>query len=335
MNIELLKNVRKEEIVRHITFLLKDSSPSDAKSEICNNFQKINSNIKKKLECIMKTTSISVQTIRAELSIPRQPLIGENAIEFGVFLQQIHSPANLRIIINFETVDYDKMRDEIKKHPNISHMLEIKPHTDKSIDEDMNEYESSATLYLPTIPKILNVIEDVMLDISLYHTLIGENKIQDFNKIKTDHIKECQLQAENWNTDEHKEYISIAGYYKNADTDNFDTLGYVNCWISLAKKVLGMDKLPIKPISEQLCRHIKYKQLNREKICNDYANLSSGKYYLVRVDRIPETDKVKSQLLPLFGGEKLKVGKTRFYSIDKISVFKNLETFVSFFIVEK
>ena len=339
MNTELLKNTKKGEIVRYITFLLKDNSPSDVKNEICNSFDKINAGIKKKLESIMKTTLISVQTVRAERSIPVQPLIDENAIEFGVFLEQIEDPANLRIIINFETVDANKMSDEIKKHPDISHIVEIKyshtDHTDKSASRDMNKYDSSATLYLPTIPKILNVIEDVLLDISLYNTLIGKDKIADFNKIKIDHIKEWKLQSENWNTKEHKEYISIAGYYKGADSDSFDAQGYVDCWISLAKKTLGIDKLPVKPISEQLCRHIKYQQLNKEKIYSDYENLSQGKYYLVRIDKVPRKNKVKSQLLPLFGGKKLTVGRTKFYSIDKIYVFKNLETYVSFFIVEK
>ena len=285
----------------------------------------------------MKTTAISPRTTVAALSVPSHPLIDsdKDPVEIGTALEQI-CPKELRIIINFETVDSYEVNNEIRKRPEISHIVEIKySHLDENMDEGLNKYESSATLHLPTIPKILNVIEDVLLDISLYHTLIGEHKIQGFDKVKTEHINEWKLDAEDWNTKKNKEYISIAGYYRNASTDKFDALGYVNCWTSLAKKVLGTDELPIKSISEQLHRHFRYHQLDKEKIYKNYEKLNSGRYYLVRVDRIPKSDKTKSQLLPLFGGEKLIVGKTRFYPIGTISVFNNLEMYVSFFIVEK
>lgn len=338
MTTELLKNVKKE--VRDITFLLKDTSPSEAKSEICNNLAMINSNIKKKLETIMNKTATNVRNIVVERSKPHQPLIEEknDVIELGVILNRILDPENLRIIINFEAVHIDNVNDAIRKDPNRSHIIEIKHGTANNITDDMNNYESSATLYLPKTSKILSVIEDVMLDISLYHTFIGANeKIPGFNRIKIEHIKEWGLKAENWDTETHKEYVSIAGYYKKADADDFDALNYVHCWISLAKKVLGTDKLPIKPITEQLSRHRKHGQLNIKNICIEYDKLFPGKYYLVRVDRVPKTSRAQSQLLPLFGGsgEKLTVGKTRFYLINEISVFKNLETYVSFFIVEK
>jgi hypothetical protein len=336
MSLSLLKNVKKGEIVRCITFLLRNTSPHDAKREICNNLQKINSDMKKKLELIMNMTATNVKTIRVEQSIPVQPIISDvNAIEIGPVMDTIHNVDKLRIIINFENIDPQNLNDAINKYPNISHIVEIKHTSENTTGNDMNGFESSATLYLPTIPQILSVIEDVMLDISLYYTLIGDKSIEKFDAKKINHIKEYGLNSENWNAQQQKEYISLAGYFKGESINKFDALGYVDCWISLAKKVLNTDELPIKPIAEQLKRHIKYRQLSDTTISSDYNKLDKGKYYLIRLDRIPKNGKTQSQLLSLFGGTKLTVGKTKFYPIDKVSVFKDLEHCVSFFIVEK
>ena len=207
-----------------------------------------------------------------------------------------------------------------------THLVDIS-FMENNVQNNLNSIENScATVCISSLTKVYRIIEDVMLDISMCNTLIEGYKNftlkekRDFSKYKIQHIKHCKLGSENWNVNQNKNYISLAGYFWN--NNEFDYLGYVKCWFALRKEIFHTEENSLKiPIETQLRKYVDFGELPLNRIKRIYQDLPEGEYVLARMYRIPKTEKMRKTLLTKFGGKKLKRGAIKILPKIKNSFF--------------
>ncbi|GHT36879.1 hypothetical protein AGMMS49574_29200 [Bacteroidia bacterium] len=325
-----IDNVKKDPINRELTVILKGKSPKIL-NDFCDRFNKVNRNISSRLDQMMKLTRIVPRRVTLTQSSPFKPFINENS-EFDI--DAIGDPSNLRIILNFESIDGKYINDSIIGK-NISHLVEISL-IDHS-NNDLNSYESSsATIYVSSteVDKICKIIEDIMIDISMFNTFFNDNnsisleKKRDFSYVKVAYAVKQKLSSTEWDVNRNKGYISLAGYFW--DKGKFNIGGYCNCWDEIKKE---MDVInDILPVKAQLKKHTSYHQLPVNKIEKEYNLLEPGEYVLARITKVPNKEKSYELLRTLFGGSKVRVGKVRLFPKNmKILYSNNLKQYITLY----
>ncbi|MEB3373846.1 hypothetical protein SFC43_13340 [Bacteroides sp. CR5/BHMF/2] len=142
--------------------------------------------------------------------------------------------------------------------------------------------------------KAFKIIEDVMLDIVMYNSLIAPNydstieAKRAFSQMKINFINKLKLHSEDWNTDKHKGYIAIAGYFWNKDY--FDYAEYINCWLKIKQELFQEDEivLVVYSLREQLKRYVDVGELSIRKVEKMFEKLPKGEYLLVRLFKVPK-----------------------------------------------
>lgn len=336
----LISTLKKEEVKRDVTFVLKSQSDSMSsksyKREICNQFHTINNNLNKRLEVIANISKFYPVRLNVNLTSPAWPLFNDDISE--VF-NQLVDPTNLRILVNFEDVNLESLNNSILGSQKISHLVEVSFQDDRN--HDLNDFESpSSSVYVSSVKKAVRIIGDIMFDIAMYYTVLDNSRISDiesrrnFSYAKVNLIKKENLKSEDWNVKRNKGYIALAGYFW--DGRDFKYKEYLELWESIAKDFKSPSGIMETPdINSQLKRHIEYGELPINKILKKYSILDKGEYFLVRVIKIPKRIKTQASLLVLLGGSKLKRGKIRIFEMNKLVLFKNYNNYVSIFKITK
>ncbi len=345
-----LQYLKKETIIREISLIINtygdDKKKDDIKDEFFNGFDEINSNLIYRINEIIEVCGLNPILIRARKASPNIPLFdGDIENYFG----ELSDPSNLRIIINLEKIKEEEIHESISKQP-ISHLVEICLFDDYEKDNDnlvnfkvptTRLYPAPKQLTQSVVNKVNRIIEDVLLDISLYHTLIVSHHKDDlefrrkFSQLKVEYVKKKKI-AEGkktiWNSENKKGYLSLAGYFWK--DDKFDVKGYVDSWIELRNELFGSE-IGIPSIEEQIKRHTDEKKLSSKKYVRLYEELPPGQYFFARIYKKPNSNQL-CILQALFGGKgKPEIGNTRFFHYDRITDFNKVKNCVSFFMVIK
>ena len=203
--------------------------------------------------------------------------------------------------------------------------------------KDLNDYKSpSSTVYVSKPSKVIKIIEDVMLDISMYYTIFSEQIINQvefrnsFSYRKVNQIKKLNLNSIDWDIDKNKGYIALAGYFWSGE--EFDYIKYVELWEEIGSNLrVKTNKLCFPTVEEQFKLHKDYGELSMKSIIKKYNELSPGEYLFARLHKIPKRKIAESTLLSIFGGKVLKRGKWKFIDKREAVIFDNFINNVSLF----
>ena len=336
-----IDNINKGEIERELVFSLKAHSPNNPSrkttSEACSRFDKLNRNITSRLDKIANVANFTPLRITVSKSSPSYPSIN-NPQEV---LSNISNVDGLRILINFEQYDPEVMAKKILAQ-NISHLVEISFLPEDTKCEINKEGSSCATVYVSSsLDKAFKIIEDVMLDISMYNTLIAPHNDfsieakRAFSQVKIDFVRKMKLESEDWNTNKNKGYVAIAGYFWN--NENFNYKEYVNCWLKIKEELLGKEYMQslIPSLESQLRRYTDWGELPYKSIEKKFQHLPTGEYVLARIFKIPKRKITKQSLLSIFGGKVIKRGKIKIVEKQNVSIFVKHKEYVKLFPVYK
>lgn len=337
----IIDNFKKADIIREITFALKAQNKNTENrrktSELCNKINELNKNINKRLNKILEIAPFPIRRISVIKSTPSYPYLSEGTVDV---ISGITDVENLRILINFEHYNTELMTSKILSQ-NISHLVEVSFLPKKCCCEINQEGSSCATVYASytssSIEKAFKIIEDVMLDICMFNTLIDPNKESSienrraFSKIKIDYVNKLKLHSNYWDTQINKGYVAIAGYYWNDGV--FDYEGYINCWLNIKKDFFKENEMvPIMySIDEQLKRNSDIGELPIRKIKKIFEELEPGQYMLVRLYKVPKSKAIKTSLCCLFGGKKIKRGKIKIIYRKDCYLFDKYNNYVKLF----
>lgn len=333
----LISSVRNSSITREVAFILRSQSSKEQqrlRREICDRFFSVNKNLLSKLDYISKSTNLNPVRISIRNTNPTWPIFEDNIEQT---IDMIES-SNFRVIINFEDFDVKEFGKSIETRNEVTHLVEVSLTNHSS---DLNGIPGPySSVYVDSAHKVVRIIEDVMLDISMYYTHI-DTDVRDtidfrkeFSSLKVRLAKDGKLQSTEWDINQHKDYVAVAGYFWNNGA--FDFSGYLDCWKLLAEQVNGAKtEQDTMDILAQLKRHKDFGELSISSITKSYNKLESGEYVMARLVKIPKSHKRKAHLLAIFGGSKLKRGKIRFFRKDEAGLFDNLVSNVSLFKVLK
>lgn len=334
----IIDNIKKSDIVRELTFALKpqnkDTFNRKMTSEVCNKFDNLNKNISKRLNKIIEIAPFTPLRITVIKSTPSYPFLSEGTVDV---LSNINDVDSLRIIINFEPYNADVMTKKILAQ-NISHLVEISFLPENCESEINQEGSSCATVYVSScLDKAFKIIEDVMLDIVMYNSLIAPNydstieAKRAFSQMKIDFINKLKLHSEDWNTNKHKGYIAIAGYFWNKDY--FDYAEYINCWLRIKKELFQEDEIVpvISSLREQLKRYVDVGELSIRRVEKLFEQLPKGEYLLVRLFKVPKRKMKQEVMLHLFGGRVLNRKKIRIIPRKDIHIFDKYKEYIKIF----
>ncbi|MFZ1703564.1 MAG: hypothetical protein WAT79_04410 [Saprospiraceae bacterium] len=330
----LLDSVKKVELRRRITFAIKSGNEdlviNSMRKEIAMSIDLINRSVRSNLS---KIAELSVKTpvrVFLDSSVPQFPYYYDDVSEIFSRLNYLDE---LRIIIKLDNYDDKLIIDGISKN-NISHLVEISI-VDES-KQDGKELSYFKKIKTNEIHKILNIIRDVIVDISMFHTYISpswdisqKGFKSNFSTLKTQFVKGQNLTNDVW---QEKDYISLAGYF-NSD-NGFDAFNYVQAWQSIESyitKTPTKSKRSGRTILDQLKRHNEFGQLSITQIQKLCSPLSEGEYILIRINRSPEKKKKKRSILTYFIGEKWRKGKINILPISYYNDVVRYSEWISIF----
>ncbi len=333
----LIEDIKNSAVRREVTFILNDKNSSKKlRREICNLFPLIGRNLNNRLDLIAKITDIIPTKLNVAFTSPTWPIY-ENDIN-DVF-NQLHNPKNLRVLINFEDFNSEHLDRLMKTESELSHLVEISfiEHSEK----DLNSFKSSSsTIYANSPSKVIKVIEDVMLDISMYYSIFDEDAVKnlDFRKNfsyeKVSQIEKTNLNSNDWDIKRNKGYVALAGYFW--DSNNFDYINYIELWKKIGKDLgINNNKIKFPDIKKQLKLHKDFGELPLAAIEKTFNKLENGEYLLARLIKIPKKHKAQLSLLSIFGGSIIKRGKWKIIKKENAIVFDNYISNVSLFKIIK
>ena len=232
--------------------------------------------------------------------------------DFTCYMDSISDISNLRILVNFEDFDNNELNKQFLDSK-ITHLIEIS--LINHVVGDLNSLDgASTTIYVDSIQKVISIIEDVMLDISMYYSFLDSADYFDvsfrkkFSFSKVMSVKQQQLISNQWSSELNKGYVAIAGFFRTHNGFNF--LGYVEFWKKIVEEIDIKSSLPqTVDIESQLKRHKDYGELPKKRILKLLEGLPDGEYYLARIFKCPKRKKKMKILMAIFGGKKLKRGK--------------------------
>ena len=331
----LIKTIKNVELKRHVAFVL--GSDSNSKNQVallrklCYSIAPLNQEIYKILDEISLMSYTPVK-LHLSTSSPQFPII-ENNIK-NLF-NSIEEPNCLRIIIQFCSVDNKDLSDEIHKSL-ISHLVKI------VVDDVFMDENALNSIYLKNITtnnlhKILNIIKDVMIDISMYHTVITPilNKSnlefkRNFSFHKLNYILKNNLKSKTWTN---KDYIALAGYFHSSD--GFRTAEYILAWNEILNDIVSQfpelcSNINV-PITTQLKRHKYYGELPINRINKICKSLAGGNYLLLRIVKKPHESKKRREIAAFFKGKVFRLGKINIIPESELASVARYVQWVSLF----
>ncbi len=336
INQSIIETVKKAEITREVTFVLKDSKDKPGnkqlKKELCNQFESVNRNVTKKLDEIAKRTKLVPKRVCIKTTSPTWPLF-DNDIED--VLDAISDISNLRVVVNFEDFNTNSLNQRFLDS-SITHLIEVSLISHPN--GDLNSLEgASTTVYVDAVHKVIRIIEDVMLDISMFYTFLETNDFADvlfrkhFSFSKVSLIERQKLNSNEWNPEINKGYVAIAGYFWSEN--GFDYIAYVDLWKKVTNDFINGDNKTkvLIDIETQLRRHKDYGELPVKRILKLMKPLSEGEYYLARIIKLPKRKKQKATLLNIFGGKVVRRGKIVIVTRENIHRFNKFLMNVNIF----
>lgn len=331
----MIEDVKISSVKREIFIYLKDhfQNPNKKiKRDFCHKFSDINKNIRKHLDNISKLSYLLPVKISVTLTSPSFPRIDESIDES---LNIIDGLGDLRIIVNFEEIENNKIEKIVETNTSITHLIELSFYNHSQNDFNSTPFPTT-TIYINDLDELLRYIEDIMLDICMYYTIFNDNVIFDNNfrralsRKKVDYVKDKKISSGNWNVEIQKDYISFASLCKEKNI--LDYHKYINIWTELGSELSLKNDLKIFPdIIDQLKNHRDFGELSTKYIVNEFSKLNKGEYVLVRIISIPRRHKSQRSLLALFGGSILKRGRCKLFPKDKMPNINGLEQCLSLF----
>lgn len=330
----LLDSVKKVELRRRITFAIKsgneDPIVNSMRKEICLNIDLVNKNVRSNLSKIADQSGKTPIRVYLDSSVPQFPYYSNDVSEIFSRLNYLDE---LRIIIKLDNYDDNAITEGIAKN-NISHLVEISiVDESKQDDKELSYFKKIKT---NEIHKILNIIRDVLIDISMFHTYIApscdvnqQGFKNNFSSIKTQFVKDQNLTNAIW---EEKDYISLAGYFYS--DNGFDALNYIQAWKSMEAditKANSSGNISDPTLLDQLIRHREFGQLPIKRIDKICGKLSKGDYILIRINKSPKMKKKKRSILTYFGGSNWRKGKINILPIDRYRDVERYSEWISIF----
>lgn len=333
----LIKDVKSSLVRREVTFILTDENANrKVRREICNQFDLVNRNLNKRLDLIAKITDLVPTKLNVARTRPNWPIYDD---DINDVFERLYNPKNLRVLINFEDFDSQHLNNIIENEEEISHLVEVSfiEHSQK----DLNNYQSaSSTIYTNSAAKVMKVIGDIMLDISMYYSIFPEEVVNNlefrnnFSYEKVNQIEKTNLMSNDWDVKRNKGYVALAGYFW--DKNHFDYISYIELWKKIGED-LGLDvkKISYPSLRKQLKLHKNYGELPLQSIEKKFIVLEDGEYILARLIKIPKRHKTQATLLTIFGGTEIKRGKWKIIKKEQAKLFDKLTNNVSLFKIIK
>ena len=312
----IIGTLGKNNLQRTIAFLIRPSNTGQArntKSKIVNSIQKINFNVHSNLELIARRINIPIKITLQHCS-PPEPLFENNINEI---FQIIYDSSNLRIITKFEEYNIRDLVAEADSS-NISHLVEIDLVGNVFGEKQKLDLNSEKGPYVTVYPKTLDginrVIEDILLDITMYHSIIAPFVLDNsfsfrrgFSTFKASFALDQKIRTEDWNPSVHKTYISLAGYFRGRGIDKakINVDGYIKCWNKLFEEAVKTfpENFVEKNINlvDQLKFHKNFKILPIKTIQRHFKKLEPGRYFLVTTKKVPKNGTTRKSILGIFG----------------------------------
>lgn len=330
----LLESVKNTEITRRITFAIKnennDEQLNHIKSELCHSLHYINRQVSLSLGEIAKL-SYTPTKVSLQASVPTIPFFERDIDE--VF-EQLNYPEDLRIILKFDEFDEKRLDTKIEESE-ISHLVEI-----SVIDSKSNDIR---TKYLKKIHskdthKIKRIIQDVMLDISMYHTFVSpilvdtpDNFKREFTYLKISLAEKNKLSSPIWLS---QNYVSLAGYFYD-NNNNLDIPKYIQAWNEIKDEVIKRNpeivNLQSKGVIDQLKRHKYIGEISVKKVLKQAESLESGNYLLIRTTIKPKKKKKRKSILTYFKGTKWRKGKIHIHPEEMLEELSKYHPWITIF----
>lgn len=335
---DLLK-VQDKEIVRKVSFILpevKDTNVKKLRNTLSPGLSNINASLIKKLNKISEL-GLMAKRVSVTNSNPAYLNPSENLEDVLGVLNPVH---DLRVIVNL-TNELNCGSNDVLSNYDISHLIELIFHdeTDRIVKV---ETDLLTKLLVQKKETVFELIEDVLLDISMFHTYIKPRlhniDIQvrkKFSAFKIEHALLNDLKSSIWKIEGNSSYVSLASTCRSSN--KFDFHKYVNIWQNLAQKyeVTHSGNTYFPTILEQLRNHNKFMQLPIRRLLKEIEKLAPGTYFLIRTEHKPDNGNTRKAVLSYFKGSKWYVGKVKILNENKYEKLKDYSSAISIFKIIK
>lgn len=202
------------------------------------------------------------------------------------------------------------------------------------------ENNFSAKVFIDEREKIIQIVEDILMDIQMFYIDSFDIEYSDFSERRKFSEYKTQFIVEKEKTSyfgelKDAEYISFASFCRDKSGINYEE--YVNLWDDfkqwLSKKndieshlIISFDN-----VSDILKKHPKGKQLSLRKIEKILSFLSDGRYYLLRTEKKPNSIKQFKEISTFFGMKNWKTGKIRIVPQSERYRWIRLKPYISLF----
>lgn len=313
----------------------------------------VNNNVSKEIDIICNNY-LKVNTIKIYINVRSNH--DDSYIDTQV--RSLVNPEEVRLTVYFQSVkmspEYSK--DSFYEETSISHIVEIKQNT--TIDshgwfegENIGLSQIKLGLHQESLTFIPKIVEDILLDIALFHLLkskISKNNITniDLSGFKIDYARLKNIKSIYGFINVGAKYFSFASAVRG-DIVSFDTKKYVNIWLDFIDYLnfkITNKKTTITSINEidtntvykrdfesvvnVLKKHYRFKQLPK-KIIEDILHLENGEYTIINLKKssVKRPLSTKKLIESLFGFRD-SYGKFLIRKSDKLKVPERIDFIV-------
>lgn len=336
---------------RSVMVLRGDALKQDEYAAFCTNVNLAIAKAKESLsQVIAKLKRVSVFNV-PYVSIKQNDCTNRHEVFLQKYMQS-NEGENVRVLVY---IGQERIVINDDGSFNISHVVE----TDFNNEQGWHPAEGivNAKVCFEECNRIKYLIEDVLLDVAFCHCLPCFSDTSDLEFRREFSMQKVAFAKERFETTVHGNmhegitYISFASLVRMKNGE-FDVDAYIALWNEfldhyrydtamkdkIARKAAGIVKIEFKGTDDLVyklySKHKKYKQLPLNKIRQELDALPQGKYLLVRLERKPRKQDVKSTLLNYFGGEELHVGRIKISPYEQLIMLENWDTYLGMYYFE-
>lgn len=204
----------------------------------------------------------------------------------------------------------------------------------------------SAKVFIDTKEKLINLVEDIVLDIQMFYFYGYEIDYCDivsrkeFSKEKVEYLSQKELYSYLGRIED-AEYVSFASFCRTQD-EKIDFKQYKELWEGFSVFLKqhkdhiieqNSNKVIISEsnINQIIKLHKKGGQLSIRKIEKYLENMPEGKYLLIRTEKKPKKNAQRISIESRFGMKKWKTGKIKIVPIKNRFTYQKMIPYVSIF----
>lgn len=288
---------------------------------------------------MLKKSTVNLKSVLKITEIPKVSLtkffceVGNNNI-----IHYNDDINELRFVIH-DVNGNDAVNNE--SYDQFSHTIEIYVNDEPGFKpNDLTACDLKAVI--SNVNQINAIIEDVVLDIQMFHYYNFENKFnniqykKEFSKLKREFciMKKKRIKCGYWLNDD-ANYYALSSFCRNDDY-SMDYETYCDLWNEfynyLLSKKYNLFSQETKTIVDRILNeHKQGKQISAKKLYRLVEPLEEGEYILIRLNRKPKKKKVMKEINALLNSSKVKVGTIHVVPIKYKYVYQKYSKLLSMF----